>query len=122
MASKTFNRETYLHSAVSEIRPLFKSAGYRLPTKIHVSVGWAGGISGRIARGQCWARSGSSDRKNHLFIAPTVEDTQEVLTVLTHELVHAYDDCQNGHRKEFTRVAKDVGLIGPVFTTATAGG
>jgi hypothetical protein len=36
----------------------------------------------------------------------------EVLDTLTHELVHAVDDCQHRHGKEFKEIALAVGLQG----------
>ena len=39
-------------------------------------------------------------------------DPVEVLDTLTHELVHAVDDCQHRHGKEFKEIALAVGLQG----------
>ena len=44
----------------------------------------------------------------------------DVLSVLTHELVHAIDDCQHGHQAPFKRIAEAVGLEGKM-TATTAG-
>jgi hypothetical protein len=35
-----------------------------------------------------------------------------VLDTLTHELVHAVDNCEHRHGKEFKAIAKDIGLEG----------
>jgi hypothetical protein len=37
-----------------------------------------------------------------------------VLDTLVHELVHAVDDCQNKHGKEFKKIALSLGMIGPM--------
>ncbi len=39
-------------------------------------------------------------------------DPVEVLDKLTHESVHAVDDCQHRHGKEFKEIARAVGLQG----------
>ena len=40
-----------------------------------------------------------------------------MLATLTHELVHAVDDCQNGHKAPFKRIATSVGLEGKMTAT-----
>jgi formylmethanofuran dehydrogenase subunit E len=37
-----------------------------------------------------------------------------VLDTLTHEIVHAVDDCKNGHGEKFKEIALAVGLKGPM--------
>jgi hypothetical protein len=37
-----------------------------------------------------------------------------VLDTLVHELVHAVDDCENKHGKEFKKIALSLGMIGPM--------
>jgi hypothetical protein len=38
----------------------------------------------------------------------------EVLDTLVHELVHAVDDCQHKHGKEFKKIALSLGMVGPM--------
>ena len=40
-----------------------------------------------------------------------------VLGTLVHELVHAVDDCQHGHKKPFKDIATRVGLTGKMTAT-----
>ena len=49
---------------------------------------------------------------NEVYISPVHADPVEVLDALTHELVHAVDDCQNRHGKEFKTIALAVRLQG----------
>ena len=106
-------REQWLLAAVEKVTPLFSGLGYRVPP-CRVSCGFAstGLRSGHI--GQCWSRSSGADTVNQIFISPTLADPIDVLDTLVHELVHAVDDCQHKHGKEFKKIALKVGLQGPM--------
>ena len=97
-------REAWLLNAVEHLKPIFERAGYFLP-EVRVSVGFpsTGARSRHI--GQCWSTSASADHVNQIFIAPQESDSVEVLDTLTHELVHAIDDCKNGHGEKFKEIA-----------------
>lgn len=116
------NREAWLNEAVSQLRPVFKDrTGLGLPD-VHVSVGWPskGGTSTKRRRvGECWAATSSSDETAHIFISPMLEDAFDVLAVLVHELVHALHPGA-GHRGDFVKTAKEIGLIRP-WTATSAG-
>ena len=45
-----------------------------------------------------------------IFVSPAVDKTQNVLATLTHELVHAVDDCKSGHKKDFIKIAREIGF------------
>jgi hypothetical protein len=118
--AKFSTREEWLVAAVAKLTPLFEAIGETVPA-VRVSVGWPGGRGSKNAViGQCWATSASSDKVAQLFISPVLDDAVRVLDVLTHELVHAVDDCQSGHKGRFTKVAKALGLTGKM--TATVAG
>lgn len=114
-------REEWLTAAVREFRGLFKSAaGVDIPA-VRVSVGWPGGRGDKSnVIGQCWSGTAAADGVAQIFITPRLADPARVLDVLAHELVHAVDGNQSGHRGEFARIAKAVGLEGPM--TATVAG
>jgi len=106
-------RESWLMEAVEQIKPIFERMGYEVPL-VKVSVGFPStGSKGRHL-GQCWSTRSSDDGVNQIFIAPHLPTTIEVLDTLVHELVHAVDDCQSGHGENFKRIAKDIGLKGPM--------
>ncbi len=107
------NREAWLYAATDKLRPLFTQQGYNIP-ECRISCGFAstGVRSGHI--GQCWSRRSSRDGINQIFISPALEDPVEVLDTLVHELVHAVDDCQHKHGKEFKKIALRLGLQGPM--------
>jgi hypothetical protein len=107
------NREQWLMSAVVQIAPIFESRGYLVP-QVKVSVGFPStGGKGRHL-GQCWSSKSAEDQINQIFIAPHLKTPFDFLDTLVHELVHAVDDCQSGHGENFKKIAKDVGLKGPM--------
>ena len=113
------NREQWLMAAVEEIRPLFERMGYLVPV-VKVSVGFPStGGKGRHL-GQCWSTKSAEDGVNQIFIAPHLQTPFDFLDTLVHELVHAVDDCESGHGESFKKIAKDVGLTGPM-RSASAG-
>ncbi|MER7445027.1 hypothetical protein [Micromonospora avicenniae] len=112
-------REAWLHRAVEVFRPRFDEIGMPLPERVHVSVGFSYGAraeSGKIL-GSCWAKRASADGVNHIFISPESGDTVEVLETLLHELIHAADDCQSGHKGAFAEAATRLGFMGPMTAT-----
>ena len=113
-------REEWLVAAIEALRPLFDEVGETIPT-VRVSVGWPGGRGKKNAViGQCWSKAASSDQVANLFISPVLDDAVRVLDVLAHEVVHAVDDCQSGHKGRFAKIAKGIGLTGKM--TATVAG
>lgn len=114
------NREQWLTEGVQELAGrVFAPAGHVVP-EVRVSVGWPGGKSVTKVIGQCWATRTASDQVSNVFISPLLADPVKVLATLTHELVHAVDDCESGHRGRFIKIAKGVGLEGK-WTATSAG-
>jgi hypothetical protein len=67
----------------------------------------------------------SEDRHFEIFIRPDLSESKDLMpmqvaAILGHELVHAAVGVAAGHGKEFRRVARGIGLIGPMAAT-TAG-
>lgn len=120
METKFNTREEWLVASVQALAPIFAEVGEELPA-VRVSVGWPGG-NGRknSVIGQCWATRVATDKVSQLFISPVLEDAVRVLDVLAHELVHAIDDCESGHKGRFAKIAKAIGLTGKM--TATVAG
>jgi hypothetical protein len=113
-------REEWLVAAIERLAPLFAALDEQLPT-VRVSVGWPGGRGKKgSVIGQCWSSAASADKVAQLFISPVLADAARVLDVLAHELVHAIDDCESGHKGRFARIAKGIGLTGKM--TATVAG
>jgi hypothetical protein len=104
-------REQWLEAGTEMVASVFEAAGLELPP-VKVSCSWPGGGSARKRVGECWSRNSSSSGINEIFISPLIAKPVVALDILVHELVHAYDDCQNGHKAAFIRIARQVGLEG----------
>jgi hypothetical protein len=116
---REITREEWLQSAIDALRPKFEEIGFPLPEKVHVSVGFGYGAKreSSIILGQCWPTGLSEDGIPHIFISPEMDDSARVLDVLIHELVHAADDCKSGHKGDFAKYAKKLGLTGKMTST-----
>jgi len=111
MRSIPLTREAWLLFAVGHIAPIFNEAGYTVP-RVRVACAIPATARRGSAVGQCWPTTRSEDLVNEIYISPVHSDPVEVLDTLTHELVHAVDDCQHRHGKEFKEIALAVGLQG----------
>jgi hypothetical protein len=119
MVSLTLTREAWLQHATRRLADeLFKPLGHQVP-EVKVSVGFASGGLRSHAIGQCWARSRADDQFNHIFIAPSL-GAYDTIDTLAHELIHAVDDCEHKHGKEFKKIALALGMQGPM-RSASAG-
>ena len=89
-----------------------------LPAQLSIAIGFTS--RGRRSRniGECWDNQCSEDRHFEIFIRPDVGESKDLMpmqvaAILGHELVHAAVGVAAGHRKEFRRVARGIGLVGP---------
>lgn len=117
MRSIPLTREAWLLFAVGHIAPIFNEAGYTVP-RVRVACAIPATSKRGSAVGQCWPTTRSEDLVNEIYISPVHSDPIEVLDTLTHELVHAVDDCQHRHGKEFKEIALAVGLQGKMREAA----
>ena len=118
--SKHPTREAWLLKAVELLRPIFFAKSHTIPPDVMVSCGFASTGTRSHHVGQCWSRASSANQQNQIFISPALHDPVEVLDTLVHELVHAVDDCQHKHGKEFKKIALSLGMKGPM-RSASAG-
>ena len=111
------NRETYLNKLAQELKmSVFKQAQINIDlSKVKISCGYPTTGSKGKAIGQCPATSNNG--YNEIFIHPVLQDSIKVAGVLAHELVHAHDDCENGHNKVFRKMALAIGLEGKMTAT-----
>jgi len=115
--SAELTREGWLALAVEALRPVFAEIKVDLPASVAVSCGFPGGAPIRKTLGQCWKTAAANDGRSHLFVTPIICDSETVLGVLVHELIHAVDDCQSGHKGAFAKMARALGLEGKLTAT-----
>ena len=109
----SLTREVWLQQAAIRLaNDLFKPLGYEVP-KVQVSIGFASGGLRSNAIGQCWPRSRADDNLNHIFVAPSL-NAYDTIDTLAHELIHAVDNCEHKHGKEFKKIALALGMKGPM--------
>ena len=106
-------RESWLLAAVELLRPIFQTKQHIIPNNCQVSCGFAS-TGSKHHIGQCWSRKSSVHDNNQIFVSPALLDPVLVLDTLVHELVHAVDDCEHKHGKEFKKIALSLGMIGPM--------
>ena len=108
------SRQAWLEAAVMRATHEFKKHGYAVP-EVRISCGFpsTGSRSNRI--GECWATKICSGGLNEIFISPLIDNSDEVLGIIFHELVHAVDDCKSGHGKAFKTIATKIGLTGKMI-------
>lgn len=98
----------------------FQKKGVERLSRLHVSAGFPSerGANGKVI-GQCWNSKVSRDKFHHIFISPLLEDPVKVIATLAHEMVHAADDGEHGHKGVFTKCIRAMGLVGkPTATEA----
>jgi len=71
-------------------------------------------IEKKTVVGECWNRAASTDGANEIFITASLgeSDSMLILATLVHEIVHAFDDNENGHKGRFIELCKLAGLEG----------
>lgn len=82
-----------------------------------VSVGFS---TSRRAIGSCFIPSSAKDNISQVFISPTIDDPVRALDILAHEMIHAILwplDPLHGHGPKFKRIARAIGLSGPLTAT-----
>ena len=117
-------REEWLVSGVGLLQDrVFKQADLEIPNDVKVACGFPAS-NAKAGKNQfvgvCHPRSHSDDKVNEIFINPCEADSVKVLDILAHELVHAIDDCKNGHKKAFKDMAVAVGLTGKMTATVAS--
>lgn len=106
----TTNREDWLSSAVSELRPFFDAVCSPLPTNVRVTCGFPSNAKRSGAIGECWADTASADATFEVLISPVLDDPLRVFDVLVHELCHATAGAMN-HGLNFQSIAKKMHLV-----------
>ena len=113
------DREAWLTEAANLILDelIMEVAGeYQRPT-FRISIGFPKYSRGGKAIAVCFKKEASTDGVNEIFINPEIDDVQTVLGSVAHELIHAVDNCESGHKHFFARAARAIGLEGKLTAT-----
>jgi hypothetical protein len=118
-------REEWLINCVNALRPWFQENGFTIPENVRVTCGWPhkGGLGvKRRTLGECWPKQASADKTYEMFISPSMggDTALNVAQVVAHEAVHATVGLECGHKGNFRKCAKAIGLEGKM--TATVAG
>jgi hypothetical protein len=111
MTLRTITREQWLRHATHHLTTRFSKAGLTVP-RVRVSCSWPGGGSAYRRIGECWPREASKAGVNEIFISPKIDDGARAVSILAHEICHAIDDCQHGHKGPFAAIGRTAGLEG----------
>jgi predicted RNA-binding Zn-ribbon protein involved in translation (DUF1610 family) len=114
------NRETWLNKAIIQFKPIFKAVDAELPDNIRVTCGFPSKSAGRSSKqriGECWSDKASADQTVEVIISMVIDAPISVLDILCHELVHASVGTGCGHKGEFRRLARALGLEGKLTAT-----
>jgi len=115
------NREAWLTDAIDLLREVMHDRADIEVPQVRVSPGFPsrGGTSlKKRVLGECWKPAVADDGISQIFLNPMMDDPMQILGTLTHELIHAWDKGEHGHRGPFVQAAKDVGLTGPWTATS----
>ena len=117
------NREEWLRQAITKFRPIFKAAGIDIPKDVRISIGF--GPTGarqenQVILGVTCARVLSETGVNEIFISPEDATAVTMLATVAHEIIHAVDDCEHGHKGPFKDMAVAIGLEGKMTHTTAS--
>jgi hypothetical protein len=119
MTTAQMTREEWLNRMAKLMEPMFAAQGHPLPEQVRISCGWPSrrALGSKRAVGQCWYPEASADQTTEVFVSPCLDDAVAVSAVMVHELVHAALGAGHGHGKEFSKLAKALGMVGKMTAT-----
>lgn len=112
---ETGTREVWLAGAVQALTPIINAiCGEIVPAvpAVRVGVGFPSAGQRSSVRGECWVRRMATDGVNEIILRVTLAaNVVDILGTLTHEMLHAALDCQDGHSGRFAKACKAFGFI-----------
>ena len=123
MSNLNLNRENWLNNAAGIfINDLFNNHIEGTFPPFHMSIGNPTPSNDTKVLGVCHNKASSEDGVNQVFISPRLSNAGlTVLNVLVHEMVHVENDCIDGHKGGFARLARSIGLEGKLTSTTLGG-
>lgn len=117
-------RENWFNKALPLLQEhVFTPAGLAIPDNVRIGVGTLSSRSGKsnsASLGICFPAEKSESKTIEIFISPELEDSNRVLDVVCHELIHAIDGNKNGHKGPFRKMALAIGLEGKMTATTAS--
>lgn len=105
-------REGWLRAATSELHQDFERLGFTLPEKIRFAIAFTSTGKRGHRTGECWHPEASDDQHHEIIIRADLFDPVEVLSELTHQLIHSLLPPTVKHGKEFRNIAQRIGFEG----------
>ena len=91
-----------------------------MPKKSRITCGWPS-VRAQSAKnqriGECWSSSCSKDGSVEIIIGMGLDEPLRVLDVTVHEQIHAIVGLACGHKGDFAKLARQVGLEGKLTST-----
>jgi len=120
--SESKNRESWLTETGLLLEPIF-TRDFRIKP-YRITCGWpathAMAVRGRRV-GECHGPKSSAGGMHEIFISPTIHQPLEVAGTICHEMTHVVAGLEAGHKGEFIRVARHIGLTRNKPTSAAPG-
>lgn len=120
------NREAWLTEAGRMIYPVIDAVAqsfandYRpVPFEdfaFSCSIPSGGSTQMRKVAGEIEYAAGTGNGKHEIRIAPSQDDSVQVVGIVIHEMIHAFA-IGDGHRRDFARIARFIGLKGKMTAT-----
>lgn len=112
----SLERHEWLEAARDYATGLLEASGTEPAAGVRISIGMPF-RAGKHTIGQCWHKSASEDGHAEVFVSPVLTDSETILGVVTHELIHAALPDGEGHGPNFKKAALAVGLEGKMTAT-----
>jgi hypothetical protein len=114
--AQALTRDAWLTQFIEMARPLFAHAGQPLPPIVRAAICPPHRAKQRYI-GLCWSDAVSEDNGREIWITAAETDPVKVAGIMVHELAHAALPHSEKHGKRFGKLARALGLEGPLRAT-----
>jgi hypothetical protein len=114
------NREAWLNEIATKLVPRIEEIAQKKMPPVRIAMGFPSrqALSVKHRRlGECWSGKVAKDGVHEIMISPLVPNPMETVGVVAHEQVHAIVGTHVGHKGEFVRVIRALGLAGKPTAT-----